>query len=119
VPQTDIVAEHPKSACPATADGASGDDAPLLAAQVWDRRLLDDERPLWDVDLERRVVEIARRTPLNPSHERLVGATVEPDEVPTCPERQPEQVDRGVRVVPASEDLSVVCPHTASIASSR
>ena len=33
-PQTDLVAEDPKPACPATADRAFGDDAPLLAAQV-------------------------------------------------------------------------------------
>jgi hypothetical protein len=31
-PKTDLVAEDPKSARPATADGACGDDAPLLAA---------------------------------------------------------------------------------------
>jgi hypothetical protein len=78
-PYTDLVAEDPKSACPATADGTSGDDAPLLAAQVCDRRLLDDERLFSDFDLERGVVEIARRTPLDPCHERLVGKTVEPD----------------------------------------
>ena len=46
--KTDLVAEDPKSARPATADGAFGDDAPLLAAQVRDRRLLDDERRLRD-----------------------------------------------------------------------
>ena len=63
-PKADLVAEDPKSARPATADRAFGDDAPLLAAPVVDRRLLDDERPLRDLDLERGVVEVTRRTPL-------------------------------------------------------
>jgi hypothetical protein len=114
-PHANLVAEYPKSACPATADGASGNDAPLLPAQVWDRRLLDDERPLRDLDLERGVVEIAPRTPLNPGHERLVGATVEPDEVPTCAERQPVQVDPGGPFDSiASEQLSSFWPNAAS-----
>src|SRR5205823_5307282 len=45
-PDPDLVAEDPKSACPASADGALGDDAALLSAPVVDRRLLDHERPL-------------------------------------------------------------------------
>jgi hypothetical protein len=61
-PQTDLVAEDPKSARPTTADGPGGDDAPLVAAQVSDRRLLDDERRLRDPDLERRVIETGRRS---------------------------------------------------------
>ena len=88
-PKTDLVAEDPKSACPVTADGAFGDDASPLAAQVRDRRLLDDERPLWDSDFERGVVEVAHRAPLHSCHQRLVGATVEPDEMTACAEWQP------------------------------
>ena len=113
-PKTDLVAEYPKSACPATADGASGNDAPLLPAQVWDRRLLDDEGPLRDFDLKRGVVEIARRTPLQPRRQRLVDATVKPDETPTGAERQPVQIDCGRRSTCriASERVSAACPHT-------
>src|SRR5215207_2904284 len=47
-PEPDLVAEDPKLACPARADGALGDDATLHAAPVVDRRLLDHERSLRD-----------------------------------------------------------------------
>ena len=96
-PKTDLVAEDPKSAGPATADSAFGDDAPLHPAPVVDRRLLDDERPLGDFDLERGVVEVTRRTPPHPGRQRLVDATVEADEVSTGAEGQPVQVDCGAR----------------------
>src|SRR3954452_7961364 len=87
-PQPDLVAEDPKPARPATADGSCGDHATLLAAQARDRRLLDHEPRLGDLDLERGVVEVARWTPLDPRHQRLVRATVQPDETPACTERQ-------------------------------
>jgi hypothetical protein len=44
-PEPDLVAEDPESAGPASADGAFGDDAALLAAPVVDRRLLDTNVP--------------------------------------------------------------------------
>jgi hypothetical protein len=44
-PNADLVAEDPKSACPPAADRPLGDDAPLLAAPVVDRRLLDNVLP--------------------------------------------------------------------------
>jgi hypothetical protein len=56
LPQADLVAGDPKSACPASADGALGDDATVLAAPVVDRRLLDHKRSLRDFDLKRGVV---------------------------------------------------------------
>ena len=65
-PESDLVAEDPKPPCPATADGALGDDAPLLTAPVVDRRLLDDEPVPSDFDPQRGVIEVARRTPLQP-----------------------------------------------------
>jgi hypothetical protein len=54
-----------------------------------DRRLLDHERSLRELDLKRGVVEVARRPPLEASRERFVDASVEPDEVPARAERQP------------------------------
>jgi hypothetical protein len=60
-----------------------------------DRRLLDHERSLRKFDLKRGVVEIARRPPLQPRGQRLVDASVEPDEVPARAERQPVQVNPG------------------------
>jgi hypothetical protein len=81
-PKTDFIAEDLKPARPATADSASGDDAPLLAAQVCDRSLLDHERSLSDFNLERRVVEITCRTPLHPGRQRLVDPTVDRHKLP-------------------------------------
>jgi hypothetical protein len=91
-PKPDLVAEDPKSACPPTADRALGHDAPVLAAPVVDRRLLDDVLRPWKLHLERGVVEITRRTPLQPRRDGFVHATIEPDEMPTGPKRQPVQV---------------------------
>src|SRR3954471_6400367 len=91
-PKPDLVAKDPKSACPPTADRALGHDASVLSAPVVDRRLLDDVRRPGKRHLERGVVEITRRTPLQPRRDRLVHATVEPDEMPPGPERQPVQV---------------------------
>ena len=85
-------AEDPRAPCPARADGALGHDAPVLAAPVADRRLLNDVLRSRYLDLERGVVEIARRTSLQPRCDGLVHTTVEPDEMPTGPERQPVQV---------------------------
>jgi hypothetical protein len=91
-PKPDLVAEDPKSARPPTADRALGHDAPVLAAPVVDRRLLDDVLRPWKLHLERGVVEITRRTPLQPRRDGFVHATIEPDEMPTGPKRQPVQV---------------------------
>src|SRR4051812_26184001 len=91
-PKPDLVAKGPKSACPPTADRALGHDAPVLAAPVVDRRLLDDVRRPRKLHLKRGVVEITRRTPLKPRRDRLVHATIEPDEMPPGPQRQPVQV---------------------------
>jgi hypothetical protein len=72
-----------------------------------DRRLLDHERCLSDFDLERGVVEVARRPPLQPRVQRLVEATVEPYEVPARAEGQP---DRSTAAIPGS----VRCPAAVS-----
>src|SRR4051795_6491429 len=116
-PQPDLVAEDPKPARPATADGACGDHATLLATQVRARRLLDHEPRLGDLDLERGVVKVARRTPLEPRHQRLIRTTVQPDEAPARAERQPVQVnERATRLI-KSAPLRAACAHTAIISS--
>jgi hypothetical protein len=71
-PKPDLVAEDPKPAGPATAHCASGDDAPLLTAQIGDRGLLDDVGRLWNFDLERGVVELASRPPPGACRDSLV-----------------------------------------------
>src|SRR3954464_15578737 len=78
-PEPDLVAEDPKPARPATADGACGDHATLLATPVGARPPPDHEPRLGDLDLQRGVVEVARWTPLDPRHQRLVRTTVQPD----------------------------------------
>src|SRR5215211_4675979 len=95
-PQTDLVAKDPKPAGQAAADGTLGHDAPLVAAQVRDRGLLDDVLPFGDLDLQRGVVEVVGRAPLKPRRHGLVEAPVEPDEVTAGTEGQPVEVDRGI-----------------------
>src|SRR3954469_6701033 len=109
-PKPDLVAEDPKSACPPTADRALGHDAPVLAAPVVDRGLLDDVRRPLKRHLEGGVVEITRRTPLQPRRDRLVHATVEPDEMPSGPQRQPVQVHcRRLTSRVAGERVAAAC----------
>src|SRR4051812_24202180 len=91
-PKPDLVAKDPKSARPPAADRALGHDAPVPAAPVVDRRLLDDVRRPRKLHLKRGVVEITRRTPLKTRRDRLVHATIEPDEMAPCTQRQPVQV---------------------------
>ena len=93
-PAAYLVAKDPKSARPARPDGAFGDDAALFAVGVTDGRLLDDEPGRRDTDFERRVVQIARRSPRSARRNRLEHATVEANEMATGTEGQPAQVDR-------------------------
>jgi hypothetical protein len=99
--QANLVAEDPKAARPVAANGALGDDSPLAATPVVDRRLLDHVFCLGQLQLQRGVVEVARRSSLQSCRDGLVDATVEPDEVAARPERQPVEVHRGVTRHPA------------------
>jgi hypothetical protein len=63
-PATYLVAKDPKPACPSGPHRTFGDNAALLAAGVTDRRLLDYEPGRRETDFERRVVQVARRSPL-------------------------------------------------------
>src|SRR4051794_11346294 len=112
-PEPDLVAEDTKPARPATADGAYGDHATLLPTQVRDRRLLDHEPRLGDLNLQRGVVKVARWPPLDLRHQRLIRTTVEPDEAPACPERQPVQVNGRAAWLLESAPLWALCVHTA------
>jgi hypothetical protein len=87
VPEPDLVAEDSKSARPASADCPFADHSTSLVAPVVDRRLLDHEPPVWDLDLERGVVQIARSPPRQSCRQRLVYAAVEADEVAAGAER--------------------------------
>jgi hypothetical protein len=95
-PATYLVAKDPKPACPSGPHRTFGDNAALLAAGVTDRRLLDYEPGRRETDFERRVVQVARRSPLSPRRRGLKHATVESDEMSTSTDGQPVQVDRGL-----------------------
>ena len=59
------------------------------------------------------MVKVARRTPLDPRHHRLVRTTVQSDEAPARAERQPVQVnERATRLI-ESAPLRAACAHTA------
>ena len=106
-PDANFVAEDAKAARPPAANGALGDDPALAATPVVDRRLLDYVSALRQLQLQRGVVEIARRSSLQSCRHRLVDAAVQPDEVAARPQRQPVEVHRGV---------STIQHHVASIA---
>jgi hypothetical protein len=94
-PATHLVAEDPKSPGPPRADRADGGDAATGFVAVWNRRLLDHEASLRHAHLERGVVEITRRSMLEPRHHCFENATVETHEMATRSQRQPVQVDAG------------------------
>jgi len=70
-PATYLVAEDSEAPRPASPDGAFGDNAALLPARVRNRRLLDHEPCRPKADFERRVVQVARGSPLDPRRHRL------------------------------------------------
>src|SRR5579872_3917055 len=84
-PPAQLPAEHPKPRRPPQADGALGDDASVCAMAVVHGSLLDDVAALWDVDDESRVIQVARRPPLDSRSDRLVDPAVETDEVAAGP----------------------------------
>jgi hypothetical protein len=110
-PEADLIPEDPKSPGPARTHSALGHDATLPTAPVVDRGLLDHEVPLRDLDLERGVVQVARGTPFETRREPLVDATVQPDEAPARPERQPVQIDGGLRLTGGVAGVSLRGAH--------
>ena len=83
---------------PAAPGAAFGDDASLRTVGVTDRRLLDHEPPFRHAHHERRVVEVAGRTVREPGCYRLVDAAVQPHRVATCAEREPVEIDPGLKI---------------------
>jgi hypothetical protein len=95
VPTPDLIAEDAQASCPPGTHGTFGDDAPLVAVSVGDRRLLDHIPTVGHVDFKRGVVEVAPAATMDRRVKRLVDEAVQPDEVTTCAQRQPEEVGRG------------------------
>jgi hypothetical protein len=85
VPATYLVTKDAKSTCPVRPHRTFGDDAALIAADVADRRHLDYDSCRRDANFQRRVVQVARRSPLGPRQRGLEHATIESDEVSTSP----------------------------------
>jgi hypothetical protein len=93
-PATYLVPEDAKPACPAGPDGTFADHAALLTVRVTDWRHLDDEPCCPDTYFERRVVQVARRSPPSARGHGLEHSTVESDGMATGTKGQPVQVDR-------------------------
>jgi len=99
-PAAELVAEDPEAPGEAAADGALRDDAALGPVTLAQRRGLDHEPPFGQANLERRVVELARRPAADSGRERLVDLPVEPHRVTARAEREPVEVDRSAHRVP-------------------
>jgi hypothetical protein len=97
-PAPHLVPEDPKASRPAASDRTFGDDATLGAVVVGRRRLLDHIARLRYANLERRVVEVARRASLDPSCDRLEDSPVQPNRVAAGAEREPVEVDPSLRL---------------------
>jgi hypothetical protein len=96
-PAAHLVPEESEAACRACPDRTLGDDAALGAVAGSDRCLLDYETSLRHAHLKCGVVEVAAVSPLEPRHNCLEDAPVQPDRVATRPERKPVQIDLGDR----------------------
>jgi hypothetical protein len=105
-PTAHLVAEDPEAASPATAHHTLRDDTTLDSVAVSDRCLLDHEPPLRHAHVERRVIEVARWSPLEPRRHGLENAPVQANRVAARAERQPVQINARDRYQP-DEDQTI------------
>ena len=92
------VPEDPEAPRPAASDCTFGNNATLPAVAVGDRRLLDHEAALRHAHLKRRVVEVARRPPLEPGCHGLKDPSVQSHRVAARAQREPVEVNGGSRL---------------------
>ena len=93
-PAPHLVAEDPRTRRPARAHRALDDHAALGSAPIPHRSLLDHEPALaWNVDDERRVVEMARPPVGEPRRHRLEDAPIQPHRHASGAQRQPVEID--------------------------
>jgi hypothetical protein len=78
---------------PAHPDRPPGHDPAFFPSQVQDRRALDDESVVREPDLQRGVVEIQSRAMLDKRLQRLIELPAQADDVPTCAQGDPVEVD--------------------------
>lgn len=82
-PAADLVAEEPHGSRPAASDRPFGNNAAHLAVVIADWCHLDHVAPIRHMHRQRRVVEVAARTPLVPRYDCLEDAAVQPHGMPT------------------------------------
>lgn len=93
-PASDLVAEAPPTACPSRSNCTLGDDASLIAMEVWDGCLLDHEAAFWNADLQGRVVEVEWCSPLPERGKRLEQPAAQTDDVRAGTQRDPVEINR-------------------------
>ena len=96
LPAAQLVAKDANVWDVAACDRPLADHTARCALSIGDRRHLDYEASLAQVDLERSVVEVERVPPLDAGLDGLEEKPAQPDERPGSAERPPVQVDAGV-----------------------
>ena len=91
-PAAVLVAKDAQAHGAASANGTLCNHATLLAMFVGDWGLLDHKPSAREVHFKSAVVEIVAFTVVDHRVTRLVDATVQPDEVAACAQRQPVEV---------------------------
>jgi hypothetical protein len=103
-PAADLVAKDAQRTSPAAPDRTLGHDASQSAVPSEDRAHLDHEAASQNAHLERRVVKIAWRPPLDSSRDRLEHPAVEAHRTTTGAERKPVEVDGRSRLRPMRDN---------------
>ena len=105
-PAAVLVAKDAQAHGAASANGTLCNHATLLAMFVGDWGLLDHKPSAREVHFKSAVVEIVAFTVVDHRVTRLVDATVQPDEVAACAQRQPVEVHPGAQSTTLLEVLS-------------
>jgi hypothetical protein len=85
-PAAYLVSEDPEAAGQVASDRPFCNNATVRSVAVTDRSLLDHKAPRRGTYNERRVVEIAGASPLQPGYHRLKDASVQPHRMAACAE---------------------------------
>lgn len=113
-PTPDLVTEDPEVSGPSHSNRASRDDPPELAAEIGNRRLLDHVATVRNIDLQRRVVEVAALSPLKRRRNHLEDRAADPSRVRASAQRDPEEVHgspRPARLVSKGRSRRLITHH--------
>lgn len=100
-PAADFVAEHPEPPCALHSDGPFGHDTSFGSVRIRDGRHLDHVAAFGNRDLESRVVQIARLSPMDQCRHRLEHLATGQHNSLTRAERDPQQIhgcDQPIRI---------------------